>query len=154
MTWGNAPGSRSADRASRTAHLTRLRPIPFGALIGVMAVTVILWVNCLSDLADQQARFDEAARQEFSLEMTSATPYTSSEIDRLRELLAGITAFTEVSGHRAEIAVVPYLDLTGTPDRFAGFVDARVLGPEPTRAGDAPKSLQASKLFVQESLNR
>ena len=138
MTWGNALASRSAAKTQSGVRRTRLLLAPFAALLAVMAVTGVLGLNRWSDRAHEQAQFNEAARQEFALEMASASQHTSSEIDRLRELVAGITSFAVVSTDPPDVAVARYLELSGAPDRFAGFIEARVIPgiAEDTEADD------------------
>ncbi len=102
---------------------------PLVALVGCLTLTGWLAMERDADLAQTQWQYDEAARQEFTLELESARHHVEREIDRLSELMMGITAFTEASRQAPADAVDAYLELTGARDRFEGLVDALVLVP-------------------------
>ncbi len=128
--FGIRPMGLSAAAGLERLARRRLAPaLPFIALVGCLAVTAWLAVARDADLAQTQAQYDEAARQELALELANTQHHMEREIDRLSELMMGITAFTAASSEPRTNAVDEYLELTGARGRFDGLRDAMVVGP-------------------------
>ncbi|MGI9622453.1 MAG: putative bifunctional diguanylate cyclase/phosphodiesterase [Acidimicrobiales bacterium] len=102
-----------------------------GVLALILFATAVLALERNRDLAASQAQREELANQEFALELESATQSVQSEIDRLTELMTGITAFVGVSDADPASAVDRYLLFTGAKARFNGLLDAVAHEPVP-----------------------
>jgi diguanylate cyclase (GGDEF)-like protein/PAS domain S-box-containing protein len=118
---GTSGGVRQRGRAAT--------PIALLGLALVMGATSLLAFNRFSAISDARDSSAAAAHQEFVIEVESSRQTVTNELDRLSELMMGISAFVAVSDDRASVAVDRYLELTGAPDRFGGFIESHVISP-------------------------
>lgn len=116
-----APKDVASPKTKRGLRVNLSALLPLIALVVGLALTTVLALNERSRIEAEQARVEEAARQEFGASLENSAQNVGAEVDRIRELMAGISAFASVQTELTQDTIDDYLDRTSATARFDGL---------------------------------